>query len=193
MTKKGQITIFIILAIVILISGSLFFYFRSGSTNKEVQIEKLIKNSVNSLPIKIFTESCLKEILDNGINLVSKQGGYYNTPPLSTNYLENRVAYFYYLEQNFVPPIDKIGAEISKYVTDNLNHCLNDFNTFKEQGIKVEWKIKNISVKITDENVILSADLPIKIVDNGAENTISDFLVTINKKLKVFYDVSNEL
>ena len=193
MDKRGQVTLFMIIAMIILVFGVIYFYFGGQLIKEKAEIEKSIKIPLVSLQVKTFTESCLRKILDDGIILVSKQGGYYNPPFLSTTYLGNKVAYFYHSQQNLAPSIGKIKSEISKYVYDNLNQCLEDFKSFKEQGLKIEWEIKNISIEIIEGAIVLKALLPIKIVIDDAENYISDFRVTINKKLKTFYDIANDL
>jgi len=182
-----------LLSIIIFIVVGFIFYVNNLNKVKEAEIERVTKIPLNSLQIKTFADNCLRKVLDDGVNFVSKQSGYYKPPVLSTNYLGYDVAYFYYSKSNLLPTIEQIESEIALYVYDNLNFCLNNFEFFKRQGLQIEWKIENISVELVDNNIIMKTGLPIKIVFNKVENYISDFTVTINKKLKQFYDISNEL
>jgi len=173
-----------LLSIIIFIVVGFIFYVNNQNKVKEAEIERVTKIPLNSLQIKTFADNCLRKVLDDGVNFVSKQSGYYKPPVLSTNYLGYDVAYFYYSKSNLLPTIEQIESEIALYVYDNLNFCLNNFEFFKRQGLQIEWKIENISVELVDNNIIMKTGLPIKIVFNKVENYISDFTVTINKKLK---------
>ena len=77
--KKGQITIFIIAGILILLSFILFFIIRQRISDmaigREVELtEKKLPSYV--LPIKNFVELCIEQNLEQGLKLIEEHGGY---------------------------------------------------------------------------------------------------------------------
>jgi len=69
MNKRGQVTIFIILAILIVASVVLFFVFRD---NLGIEETKDIQSSL----VVNFVEGCMDKTLNNSIYAVAANGGY---------------------------------------------------------------------------------------------------------------------
>src|SRR3990167_8847197 len=72
MNKKGQVTIFIILAV--LIVGGLITYFMFR--------DRFIANSMSEefRPVYDYYLSCMEDSTQEGINLLGEQGGYLEVP-----------------------------------------------------------------------------------------------------------------
>ena len=76
MFKKSQVTIFIVIGVVLVaVIGFLYM----GSTTKSIEPE--FDANAEIIPLKTYVESCLKRVLEEGVDLLSVQGGcYYNIP-----------------------------------------------------------------------------------------------------------------
>jgi hypothetical protein len=74
--KRGQITIFIIIGIVLLLSVLLFFYVRSIVVTKipSAVTVKEVPSELN--PVRIFVQDCMKDTIVNGFRLLGSRGGY---------------------------------------------------------------------------------------------------------------------
>ena len=77
MHKRGQVTVFIIVGVLILIVAGVFLY----SQDKKI-IEK--PTTINTAPIISFVEQCIKSTAQEGIFENGKQGGYFILPEYST-------------------------------------------------------------------------------------------------------------
>ena len=101
--KSGQVTIFIIIAI-LLVAGVVAYFFLRGS---------LIKTPIpeNVQPIYTSFLSCLEDDTSTGISILQSQGGYIFLPefepgsrymPFSSqlNFLGNPIPYWYYVSGN---------------------------------------------------------------------------------------------
>jgi hypothetical protein len=74
--KRGQITIFIIIGIVLLLTIILFFYIRSTAI-KKIPSAVTVKEVPTELnPVRIFVQDCLKDTVVNGFRLLGSRGGY---------------------------------------------------------------------------------------------------------------------
>ncbi|MDP3989867.1 MAG: hypothetical protein Q8Q01_01530 [archaeon] len=78
-SKKGQITIFIIIGIVILFTFAGILYFTSGSIQQKFTSEGLpILSSVPEefRPVQSYTEQCVGQLAKRGLLILGDQGGY---------------------------------------------------------------------------------------------------------------------
>ncbi len=76
--KKSQITIFIILGVVILITIGVLFYVRGKLVKKEVLAETQVVGELPELAreVEVFINNCLDDVAKNGVDLLGKQSGY---------------------------------------------------------------------------------------------------------------------
>jgi hypothetical protein len=74
MQKRGQVTIFITLGVLIVIIFGMFFFLKSGTTTEELKTEI---ETVETASIKMFVEDCLEKTAREGTLLLGRQGGYY--------------------------------------------------------------------------------------------------------------------
>ncbi|MBW3012788.1 hypothetical protein KY340_01150, partial [Candidatus Woesearchaeota archaeon] len=75
--KKGQITLFIIIGIIILVVFFFLFYITQRLTPGEQEVEQLTiaKSKLRSAPLRYYVESCVQKSFEDGIKLISLQGG----------------------------------------------------------------------------------------------------------------------
>ena len=128
MEKRGQVTIFIIIGIAILIAVVGIFYVRGVITKSALQKEALKVGTVPQqiIPVRDFINTCVQEISISGINSLEGQGGYIELPEddtqeslinLFTNKLElfegsnQQVPYWFYetsngIQKNQIPSKD---------------------------------------------------------------------------------------
>ena len=78
--KKGQIVIFIIVGIILLIGVSSFFYFRGVSVRDtfEEGTQRVVTERVSSdfRPVQEFVTSCVREVAKEGVIRIGRHGGY---------------------------------------------------------------------------------------------------------------------
>ncbi|MEE9525995.1 MAG: hypothetical protein V3V78_05310 [Candidatus Woesearchaeota archaeon] len=82
MKKRGQITLFIILGIVILVALGLFLFIRSSVVKKALTPEVIPAISeipAETRPVRIFTEECIASISEEAFRKLGDKGGYVNT------------------------------------------------------------------------------------------------------------------
>jgi hypothetical protein len=79
--KRGQITIFIIIGIIMLILVSFFIYVGTREKTREVEIviPEIAKVSKQSQPVFDHVQSCIGLIAKEGIKLIGARGGYLDT------------------------------------------------------------------------------------------------------------------
>ena len=168
--KLGQVTIFIIIAIIIVAGIAGYF---------------LLKNriSIGALPAKFqpieeYFVSCIKEQSELGVMILGQQAGYIEIPKFSAgseyrpfsnqlDFLGTPVPYWYYLSGNNiikeqVPTKTKMQEQLNKFIKENLD-C--DFSQFRLQGYEISVNLKDVKTTINDNlvSVSVSAELDIKL------------------------------
>ena len=145
--KRGQLTLFIIMAIVIVAVLIILFYPR---------LERLFVPSTP--PIQLG--DCIDKKLEEAIELVSKRGGSVN-PVNSIMYNNNQIEYLCYTNEYYKTcanqqPLLKqhVEREILDYIKPEATKCVNDLREdLRNKGWQVSSGGEDISVSILPNNV----------------------------------------
>ncbi|MBW2974294.1 hypothetical protein KY366_01120 [Candidatus Woesearchaeota archaeon] len=158
MKKRGQITIFVVLGIVILTISGILYYTHSSLTKEDadVSMKKTSGSEFDAEPVKKFAESCLRKVSDKGLWTVGEHGGYIN-PDGDEDYGEDGVpdpstqvtSYGgkdvpYYLIKSseeetsaYFLTLKDIEEKLSRYIIVEFEKCL-DSDVFESLGFEVK-------------------------------------------------------
>ena len=198
--KRGQVTIFIIVALAIVALFVLLYAFRGrfGIGAVPAEFEPVFDNY----------ESCIEQEASAAIDLAGIQGGRVYAgeyvpgsefAPFSSqlNFLGFPVPYWYYVSGNGVieeniPSMSDMEGEIEQYIEERVNENCN-FDSFYEQGFWVEFSEPDASVSIEDEVVSVDVNSLLSVVKDGESVTKNDYLVEIDSKLGSNYAAAREI
>ena len=197
--KKGQITIFIILGLVILLAAGLLFLFRSQIMEfRPGEVTPTEKGRVEN-----FITACMADISEEALFLVGQQGGYVEVPQeiakdaaqsLKTSPL-NSVPYWAEGTRTRIPSLEKIKQDLDYYMQKNLRDCLLEMNAFQESYDLVEQGPLIADTQIVDNKVLFNVNWNLEI-RNKAGETISElnqFQVESAVKLKQLHDTAQAI
>jgi len=186
MFKRGQISVFIILGIVI-VAGVAFFLFSQQETATESE------PTPETAPIKLFIDSCISKVAEEGLFFIALQGGYYNAPQLSRPYSFITVPYYWDNQNSFIPSKNVIEGELSKYIDDNLPDCFGDFESFKEEGFDFELEDVSSDVTIAPNLVSVNVLYPIKITKGASISSLRRFISDVEIDFNGRYEIVKEI
>jgi hypothetical protein len=144
--KRGQVTIFVIIAILIVAGIITIFIFRDKINFKS----SVVPNEL--LPITSQIQNCVETTLQDGAKLAGLQGGYIIPPnnALETNF--SYIAYGYFQGQNVLASKTKIENEIARYIELTLPFCFDDslFTNYKINtgNSKANIEIEDYKIKV---------------------------------------------
>lgn len=197
--RRGQITIFIILGIIILFSSAAYFYVRDKTTALQPNTIETKKTTA----LHPYVEACLELKVREALNLVGMTGGYINYPlAIQTDpasYLKVAPiaeAKMPYWAGDRIPPLDFIKSEIENYTITHIDECINNFSEIKGYDIT---PIGNIDVRLTfaDNEVDAEMRYPLRAVKVPEQNEFSlndyDFFIKIPIHFKSVYDVAKKI
>lgn len=192
--KKGQLAIFIILAILLVAMVAVVFVFRGALFPDRLSsdIEPVYNTFIN----------CLEEDLRVGVSVLESQGGYIYLPeyeagsdymPFSSqlDFLGNPIPYWYYVSGNNIPreqvPSRKdMEKELEKFIDSRVRECF--FDNYYSQGYTIIMEDPDSDVKITEDKVTLDLEMYFLVSREGEEYLSREHKATIDTQLGSLYD-----
>ncbi|OYT37423.1 hypothetical protein B6U82_01760 [Candidatus Pacearchaeota archaeon ex4484_31] len=145
--KKGQITLFIIIAIIIVASGVIgYFIYKQQIQKKTLFLELEIAD------IKDYLQEMINYEVSGALILVGLQGGY-TEPPAKYLPLRYHFVPYYYDKRKYIPTNEKINEEIKKEIIKRINKIKLNFT---------KLKINNSNPKV-NVNHLIEVSLPVTI------------------------------
>jgi len=189
MQKRGQISTFLIIGIVILAVVGMVLYFRSA------QISQVPKEAVapEAQPIQTFVSECIQRTAIPGIFFLGEQGGYINTPANSFDTDLYSIAYGSINHQNSLPSLDTMQNELSSYLQQFLPLCTNGFQDFRKQGININESSPTVQTRIFQNEVMFIVDYPITVARDGKETKMQNFVENIPIRLGNDYSIAEKI
>lgn len=179
--KRGQVTIFIIIAIVI-VAGIATYVLIKG---KASQINQGTISSKNPLS---FISSCVEETIREKLPNILTQGGY-SEPELYINHDGIKIAYLCYNTLNYYPCINQeplylqhIEKEIKESIQEDINTCFDLLkqNNEKEQTTTTIGETNNLNVELADKKIITTFEKEMTLKHNEETKNYKDYKIAIN-------------
>jgi len=197
--KRGQVTIFIIIAIVLVVGVVIFFIFREGL------VTKAIPASIE--PAYTSFLSCLEDDALTGISVLESQGGYISLPdfepgssymPFSSqlNFLGNPIPYWYYFSGNNIPNEQvpskaDMQNELADFIDDKISECV--FDEYYEQGFEIVQGNADSNIVIRDNEVEVNLNMNLDISKEEDNVLIRNHKVVVKSNLGKLYNSAKRI
>ncbi len=167
--KKAQLTVFIILGLFILIGTGVFMYFTS-------EIYKYGNIPEQFIPVAKYVEQCAEDVTLQGIFQVGMNGGYVYPQENDAAFLDAGFPAVYW-HQNGLDhsvTITQLELGLKKYVADNLQECISNFEPFSDQFDFRDQPEENVTVTLdVSKNLVeVEVTLPVIISDGSQTATL---------------------
>lgn len=162
-SRAGQVTLFVIIGIVIVVGVLLFFVLRDDGASANVPLDMV--------DIKAFVDSCIEGAVYNNSYLIGENGGYIDVPDEIAG--EMGGVYYFYRGRMFMPDMDKIKEELIKGVERDVLSCVGDFENFAPKEVR-EGDIE-IDVEILDDEILYDVKYPLVVRVGEDISRFSDF------------------
>ncbi|MBT3324035.1 hypothetical protein HN840_01160 [archaeon] len=196
MKKKGQMTLFIILGIVLIILIGL--YFVGVKTN--IIPPLLTPSDANSemKEIEEHIEDCLEEVGMNYLYILGQQGGYLN-PGEDTYKMFNdsMVSYLCWNQENSptctnrLITLDKMEEQLEDSIGKGLETCINVYDYSNDVEVNEDWEL---DITINYFNVDFNLDYPVSVVKGEDDSASEDeFGYEADVALGEIYEVTQDI
>ena len=205
--SKGQVTLFIVIAIVIVAVAALAVIFWPSISSlfmSQQQAQDYL--SSQSANLKNAVSDCVMTTSEDGFSIMSLQAGYYDTTGLKTlSYVGNDYIVVMYKDSaknriNKLPSLGQIENEYKAFLdaegNDAIDSCLNNLASFK-RNMDIELGEKNITASIYYDTIVINVDWPMtlsKSVATGkATKQINQDKVTLLIPLGYMWQTANKV
>jgi len=199
MKSKGQVTIFIIIAIVVVASVVVIFAYKKGMFQGELP--------ASMQAIEETLKSCLEDYAMTGADVLESQGGYIYLPdfepgsshmPFSSQleFMGNAVPYWYYVSGNNiqktqVPSKSDMENQLEQFIEEKVRNCV--FDSYYEQGFEIVLDEPKVSVDIKGSSIEVDLNMNVEIRKGEDVGKVKKHSVEINSKLGNLYDSAKKI
>ncbi len=188
--KRGQVTIFIIIAVVVIAFIALaYFVYPKIKTSFETDT----KNP------QAFIEACVKDELKENVELISLQGGSLE-PEHYFLYMGDKIEYSCYTNEYYKTCIvqqpmlkQHIEKELQNPITPQVEACFNSLKSnYEEKGHDVIIKPGEVKIELLPKKIIGTFDYEVTLTKDGTEK-YKEFNVILNNNLYELVSIANSI
>lgn len=177
MNKRGQLAIFVIIAIVLVAVVFVFFLFPQVN---------LFAAEVNP---SSFLRNCVESDVRDSLEILTKQGGYLE-PDNFVQYQGENIQYLCYTSENYQPCIvqqpllvNHVEQEIKNYVEPRARQCVGSLaDQYEKKGFTVQTTPGNIDVDIVSGRIVVDFLSPMTVTKESTQ-TFQKFAVGIDSEI----------
>ena len=178
LNKRGQLTIFIIVAIVILAVVLVILFYP--------KIKTVISGDLNP---NAYLKSCIEPVIEPNLDLLSRQGGYLN-PEGFLYYNDTRIKLLCYTPEFYKTcvvqqPMIKahVEQELTKVVAEKTKTCMDNLKSeYESRGYSVQVGKGDYKVEIVPGNILINFNMPFTVTQETTQ-TYKSFSAEINSNM----------
>ncbi|MDI6737358.1 MAG: hypothetical protein QME12_02460 [Nanoarchaeota archaeon] len=188
-SRRGQVTIFIIVGIILVAAITMGIVLRKDIAQK-IQVVKITQSAALQQEVgrvRPFVEDCLQSAAEDAILKIYSKGGY-NAPKKTVSYDYYTIPVYFDKGKEAVPAMQDIANEIAFAIKANVPSCAN----FNAAGISAKaLKRPEVDVSIGKKLISISMDWPIQVEAGEASATVSEFSTEV--KADIFFPYENAM
>jgi hypothetical protein len=188
--KKGQVAIFIIIA-VLAVGAILSIYFLNRGIRTTERFEETNPQT--------FIQNCIEDDLKNAVEKVSLQGGVID-PEGYTEYQGNKIQYVCYTAEDFKPcevqiPFleQRIESEIEKEITPSADFCFSQLlRNYENKGYSVKMEKGSLTVDLLPKKIFVVFGNVVT-VTKGNTQRFDNFNIVLDNNLYELVGISSSI
>ena len=177
--KKGQVTFYILLAILVVLMVGIVAYLKEVYTSKQTEVTSTILDQQQLATLRQIVNACVQTTLEDAVRIIGLQGGYVVPPQLSLPTSFSTIAFWIYNGKDYAPSLKVIEDNIASYLETGVSLCAN-FDLLP--GIIITFQ--KSTAKVTSDDAYITATV-IPFLTVKKENQESTLKNPITKKIKV--------
>jgi len=184
--KRGQVTVFAIVAVVVIGVALLVTYVSQRSIPRtEVPGQLALPSHVAR--VHSVLDSCVSQSSGDALVVVFTRGGYVDIPrPYDTGFFE--LSYLYDRGQSYFPSMDRFEAELGKSIAGLVSEC---FAGASFDGLEIVKQDPRAVATVRDSGVSFRVDFPVSVVRSGSSFDLRQVYETsVDVDVKRLYDAA---
>lgn len=178
--KKGQVTLFVIIALIIVVFGVLIYFFYPGVNSTVSGIEE---------NPRLYMQDCVEENLLENVELISSRGGSIE-PSSSYLYGGEPIQYLCYTNEPYKTCtiqkaflVNHLENEIETSIENKVNDCFTQMeNDYQGKGYTLNLVRGELSTTLAPNKIIVLSDSRLTLTKDSTQNYES-FDIILNNNL----------
>jgi len=198
--RKGQLTVFIILGIILLLSIATVIYFTQQRTTAPIERTITVPEEVEQ--VYDYVATCVEQIGKNGLITLGTQAGYISVPPVIANNPNAHVnadplgvritPYWYYEGEDRTPTLENMQRDLALYVKNELPGCVGTFASFEDQFDITPMSDILPVVTFTEQEVIIEVSWRLDIATQDRVIQLTDFIYSTPLRIKQMHELARK-
>lgn len=184
MQKKGFLSIFVIVGLVIVAVVVIMFLLLPGERKE---------NFAEPGSIEYFVVNCLEEATEEAIFFNGIQGGYFLPAEKSLKW--DVLEFPIYYEEGAgesIPTMEDFEREMGNAITVSLDSCVEGLSDFGENSQIEVYVVEGVEVRIYGEFIDVEAEMPIDVLKGNSTEEFRDFSTRVYFDFPEKFRVVNE-
>ena len=184
MQKRGQVTVFVIIGIVVILIIALFFFARNN-LGIGINPQQFVESRLD--PIRDNVKECIDKVVPEAVTSLGKQGGDFS--PATYRRYQGQMVKYYCLNipdenncLNVMPTLAGIKRNLQEYMQFQISNCIDRSLLKSKYGYKVITGNPKTEVEFQGQSIEITIDYPVTITKGGAT-------VQLSKVKRVYNDV----
>lgn len=202
-SRKAQITVFIIIGIILVLSVGVYTYLRTAGI-KPAEIFQ-----PKAPPVVAFIDACIEKTASDALSAMGDQGGYITLPdnialdptkhvnliPGVGGEVSPKVPYWYFEGANQIPSIEYMQVQVETYIDQNLAFCLENYTDLRDEYMITEISGYSADVVFTEQETVIGLSYAVDIQPRGQEEitSVEQFLVRLDIPVRRMWQLANDL
>jgi len=195
--KRGQITIFIIVGLVVLLSTALVIFLTETEQGRKLneQLGIGIGAPFDLSELDDYITTCLDMVSYPLIKNLSSNGGTFD-PDISRDYAQKHHNYLCLRLAGFDGCVNSLltrqdmEQELESEIKAGLETCI-DLTNFEVKGFSIVEDDMEVDVSVRVDDIRVMLDYPLKLTRSNKTSTIDEFSTTVLLPLGRLYDLAN--
>lgn len=199
MHKRGQVTVFIIIGVILLLTAGLVIYLSTQKIIKPIEEQIIIPEGTQ--PVYDYISECTYQTAKEGIIKIGLQGGYLDLPAAIANTPASyvpadsmkilKIPLWYFSKQDRTPTQEFLTMEINSQLRQKLMDCI-DFTSFSPQYKILEKGGFEPRTTLTDDSVIIELNWPLEVQTAGKTIALNKIVKKVDVKLKEIHEIAKK-
>jgi len=176
--KRGQMAVWVIVALVIVVTIVLVFILR-GKVAPVVGVQ-------GTEDPKGYIDNCVRKNVNDAVDLLLPQGGFINTQHTKT-YKSINIEYLCYNQGNYYPCINEhpmflneVKEEIFDYTNGKIEGCFEDYKVeMEKRGADIVLEPMNMNIELAPERIYVAIDRKVTMTQKEESYSIDEFNIEI--------------
>ncbi len=190
-SKRGQVTVFIIIAIIIVAAALLIYSFYPDIKTSLGLEEKTPQG---------FIQSCIQDEIKADADKLSLQGGSL-APEHYILYNNDKIEYLCYTNEYYIPCVvqqpmlkEHIESEIKNEIDKKVDECFTSMKeSYEKKGYDVALKSGEKKVELLPKRIVSTFNYSLTLTKGGDTERYDSFVVMLNNNLYELIAITNSI